>query len=126
MPPPAEKQEDVEMEKSDQQVSKIDGGEGDGQEESMEELQVKLAKLKEVISFLFRRPPALLTVPGSQAASLGISEMDRSYGPYRGYARQPRRGRGRGRGITSEPLGNRPRKLLVKGVPAESMEVAHN
>ena len=39
------------MEKADQQVSKIDGGEGDAQEESMEELQAKLAKLKEVISF---------------------------------------------------------------------------
>ena len=50
--PPAEKQEDVEMEKVDQESSKKEGGDGDGQEESTEELQAKLAKLKEeVIAF---------------------------------------------------------------------------
>ena len=136
-PPPAEKQEDVEMEKADQHVSKIIGGDGDGQEESTEELQAKLAKLKEeVISFfLFRRCSLLLTITGSQAASLGIPETDQSYGPYGGYTR-PWRGRGRGRGghfrarggppRASMKLDNRPRKLLVKGVPAESVEVAQN
>ena len=52
--PPVEKQEDVEMEKVDQEVGKKDGVEGDGQEESTEELQAKLAKLKEeVIVVLF-------------------------------------------------------------------------
>ena len=47
--PPAQKQEDVEMEKADQEAVKQDGGEGDGHEESTEELQAKLAKLKEEV-----------------------------------------------------------------------------
>ena len=57
--PPAEKQEDVEMEKGegDHEAHKKDGGEGDGHEESTEELQAKLAKLKEeVVMFLFGTP----------------------------------------------------------------------
>jgi len=52
-PPPTEKQEDVEMEKADQETSKKDGREGDGQEESTEELQAKLAKLKEEVTAFF-------------------------------------------------------------------------
>ncbi|KAF9651404.1 hypothetical protein BDM02DRAFT_3091413 [Thelephora ganbajun] len=115
--PSTEKQEDVEMEKGDQETNKKEGGEGDGQEESTEELQAKLAKLKE------------------EAASLGIPEADQSYSLYGGYTR-PWRGRGRGRGghfrarggppRASMKLDNRPRKLLVKGVPEESVEVAEN
>ena len=44
--PPAEKQEDVDMEKTDHDTNKKDG---DGHEESTEELQAKLAKLKEEV-----------------------------------------------------------------------------
>ena len=135
-PTPVESHEDVEMGKADQEVSKKDGGEGEGQEESTEELQAKLAKLKEeVIVFYPVGPRSLLTVLDSQAASLGISETDQSSGPYGGYTR-PWRGRGRGRGghfrarggppRASMKLDNRPRKLLVKGVPEESAEVAQN
>lgn len=43
---PVEKQEDVEMEKVDHEPKKKEGGEGGGHEESTEELQAKLAKLK--------------------------------------------------------------------------------
>lgn len=54
--PPVQKQEDVEMEKADQETVKQDGGEGQGQEESTEELQAKLAKLKEEVNvFLLRQ-----------------------------------------------------------------------
>ena len=49
---PAEKQEDVEMEKVDHDATKKHGGGGDGQEESTEELQAKLAKLREEV-FVF-------------------------------------------------------------------------
>lgn len=51
--PPVQKQEDVEMEKADQGTVKQVGGEGDGQEESTEELQAKLAKLKEEVIVLY-------------------------------------------------------------------------
>ena len=51
--PPIEKHEDVEMEKADHEAIKKNGGGGNGQEESTEELQAKLAKLKEeVIVFI--------------------------------------------------------------------------
>ncbi|KAF9243788.1 hypothetical protein BU15DRAFT_42746 [Melanogaster broomeanus] len=76
--------------------------------ESTEELQAKLAKLKE------------------EAASLGITDGDHAYG---GGSYRPYRGRGRGARSTyfrgamrggptrgSMKLDNRPRKLLVKGV----------
>jgi RNA-binding protein 26 len=43
---PAEKQEDVEMGKTDHEASKKDGGDGNVGEENTEELQAKLAKLK--------------------------------------------------------------------------------
>ena len=72
--PPAGKQEDVEMEKADQEVSKKDGEEGDGREESTEELQAKLAKLKEeVIVFTSHRSLALVDragFPGSKSRYL--------------------------------------------------------
>ena len=135
--PPVEKQEDVEMEKADHDANKKDGGEGYGHEESTEELQAKLAKLKEevIVFFCFSGLRFLLTVLDPQAASLGISETEQPYGPYGGYTR-PWRGRGRGRGghfrarggppRASMKLDNRPRKLLVKGVPEESVEVAEN
>jgi len=115
--PLSETQEDVEMEKGDHEVNKKDGEEGDGHEESTEELRAKLAKLK------------------AEAASLGISEAEPSYGSHGGYTR-PWRGRGRGRGNhfrgrggpprASMKLDNRSRKLLVKGVPEASVEVAQN
>ena len=41
------------------------------------------------VVFLFCRPPALFTVPDSQAASLGVSETDQSSGPYGGHTRRP-------------------------------------
>ena len=134
---PPEKQEDVEMETASHEVKKKDGGEGDGHEESTEELQAKLAKLKEevIAVFIFFGLQFLLTALDLQAASLGIPETDQSYGPYGGYTR-PWRGRGRGRAghfrgrggppRASMKLDNRPRKLLVKGVPEESVEVAQN
>lgn len=115
--PSTDKQEDVEMDKGDHEANKKDVEKGDGHGESTEELQAKLAKLKE------------------EAASLGISETEQVYSPYSGYTR-PWRGRGRGRGSyfrgrggpprASMKLDNRPRKLLVKGVPEESVEVAQN
>ena len=43
---PAEKQEDVEMEKVDHGTNQKDSGDGIGEEENTEELQAKLAKLK--------------------------------------------------------------------------------
>ena len=133
--PPVEKQEDVEMAKGDQEASKKE--EGEGHEESTEELQAKLARLKEeVIVFDDSSTPSHpLTVLVFQAASLGISEADQSYSSYGGYTR-PWRGRGRGRAghfrgrggppRASMKLDNRPRKLLVKGVPEESVEIAQN
>jgi RNA-binding protein 26 len=132
--PPVEKQEDVEM--GDRETNKKDGGEGEGNEESTEELQAKLAKLKEevIMSVIICLRPTL-TVLAFQAASLGIPEAEQSYGTYGGYTR-PWRGRGRGRGghfrarggppRASMKLDNRPRKLLVKGVPEEAAEVAQN
>lgn len=55
---PAEKQEDVEMVKGDQEVSKKTGGDGNGDEENTEELQAKLAKLKAEVIVV------ILLVPG--------------------------------------------------------------
>ena len=52
---PVEKQEDVEMDKGEREANKKSGEEGDGNEESTEELRAKLAKLKaEVIGFVTR------------------------------------------------------------------------
>jgi RNA-binding protein 26 len=51
--PPAEKQEDVDMETVDHDANKKDSGEGDGREESTEELRAKLAKLKEEVLVFF-------------------------------------------------------------------------
>ena len=71
--PPAEKQEDVEMEVGDHKAVKKDGGEGDGHEESTEELRVKLAKLKAEAIYLYQSVfDFLLTspIPGSKSRDL--------------------------------------------------------
>ncbi|KIJ68757.1 hypothetical protein HYDPIDRAFT_107002 [Hydnomerulius pinastri MD-312] len=83
--------------------------------ESTEDLQTKLAKLKE------------------EAASLGIQEATEQ--PYSGGPYRPYRGRGRGARSTffrgamrggpprvNMKLDNRPRKLLVKGVRADAIQ----
>lgn len=53
--PSTEKQEDVEMENGDRGANQKDLEKGDGHEESTEELQAKLAKLKEEVLCVFFR-----------------------------------------------------------------------
>ncbi|KAI0082217.1 hypothetical protein K474DRAFT_1634213 [Panus rudis PR-1116 ss-1] len=85
-------------------------------EESTEELQARLAKLKE------------------EAASLGLSDIAATHDSYYGSSYRPYRGRGRGargyyRGAmrggpprANLTLDNRPKKLLVKGVNSEQIQ----
>jgi len=73
--PPVQKQEDVEMEKADQGAVKQDGGEGDGQEESTEALQAKLAKLKEeVIALSLRQSLVFVDGVGSCRQQVSVSQ----------------------------------------------------
>ena len=51
--PPVEKQEDIEMDKGDHEANGKRGDEGGGHDESTEELQAKLAKLKAEVIFTF-------------------------------------------------------------------------
>ncbi|KAH9921931.1 uncharacterized protein BXZ73DRAFT_39181 [Epithele typhae] len=93
----------------------------EGEEESTEELKAKLEKLK------------------AEAASLGIPVSEPAAAPYGGTSYRPYRGRGRGargsyyRGAirggpprTSMKLDNRPKKLLVKGAPVESLQAVRD
>ncbi|KAH9853210.1 hypothetical protein C2E23DRAFT_778151 [Lenzites betulinus] len=90
---------------------------GEGEEESTEELKAKLEKLK------------------AEAASLGITEASEApaypsstYRPYRGRARGRSffRGAMRGGPPRSMKLDLRPKKLLVKGAPAESLQAVRD
>ncbi|KAI0824150.1 hypothetical protein BC628DRAFT_1323183 [Trametes gibbosa] len=90
---------------------------GEGEEETTEELKAKLEKLK------------------AEAASLGISETSEAptyptstYRPYRGRARGRSffRGAMRGGPPRSMKLDLRPKKLLVRGAPAESLQAVRD
>lgn len=108
--PQASDHEQREMERLDKELELHSAASGP---ESTEELQAKLAKLKE------------------EAASLGITEP--SYGPYRPYRGRGRGGRGfhRGAGRGGPPRGsmkldNRPRRLLIKAVSDDAVPAIRN
>ncbi|KAI0670098.1 hypothetical protein C8Q78DRAFT_167784 [Trametes maxima] len=115
--PRADDQERMERERLDKELElhhATTGGEGE--EESTEELKAKLEKLK------------------AEAASLGITDVSEAPA-YPGTTYRPYRGRGRGRsfyrgamrgGPRSMKLDLRPKKLLVKGAPTESLQAVRD
>ncbi|TBU35050.1 hypothetical protein BD311DRAFT_681408 [Dichomitus squalens] len=118
--PRTEDQERAERERLDKELE-LQRAEGDGEEESTEELKAKLEKLK------------------AEAASLGIPVTTDTSSSYGSSTYRPYRGRGRGgprsfyRGATrggppraSMKLDNRPKKLLVKGASAESLQAVRD
>ncbi|KAI0336015.1 hypothetical protein GY45DRAFT_572451 [Cubamyces sp. BRFM 1775] len=116
--PRTEEHERMERERLDKELEMHHAVTGaEGEEESTEELKAKLEKLK------------------AEAASLGITETSEtpaypstSYRPYRGRARGRAffRGAMRGGPPRSMKLDLRPKKLLVKGAPAESLQAVRD
>ncbi|KAI0757205.1 hypothetical protein C8Q80DRAFT_1092235 [Daedaleopsis nitida] len=115
--PRTEDHERMERERLDKELEMR--GTPDGEEETTEQLQAKLEKLK------------------AEAASLGIPVA--SEAPHGGSTYRPYRGRGRGarggfyRGAmrggpprASMKLDNRPKKLVVKGASAESLQAVRD
>ncbi|KAI0639206.1 hypothetical protein C8Q77DRAFT_46053 [Trametes polyzona] len=117
--PRTEDQERMERERLDKELElhHATTTTAEGEEESTEELKAKLEKLK------------------AEAASLGITETaeqpaypSSTYRPYRGRARGRAffRGAMRGGPPRSMKLDLRPKKLLVKGAPAESLQAVRD
>ncbi|OSD06024.1 hypothetical protein PYCCODRAFT_1070348 [Trametes coccinea BRFM310] len=117
--PRTEDQERMERERLDKELELHHvSTNAEGEEESTEELKAKLEKLK------------------AEAASLGITEASEQPA-YPSTTYRPYRGRGRGRGYFrgamrggpprgSMKLDLRPKKLLVKGAPAESLQAVRD
>ncbi|KAI0361838.1 hypothetical protein OH77DRAFT_466862 [Trametes cingulata] len=115
--PRTEDQERMERERLDKELEIHHATTAEGEEESTEELKAKLEKLK------------------AEAASLGITETTEppaypssTYRPYRGRARGRAffRGAMRGGPPRSMKLDLRPKKLLVKGAPSESLQAVRD
>ena len=143
VPPRGEDQERAEHERLDKELE-LQRAEGDGEEESTEELKAKLEKLKAEVRHLrfvsIIHWISLTNFDASlQAASLGIPVTSDASPSYGSTTYRPYRGRGRGgprsfyRGAmrggpprASMKLDNRPKKLLVKGASAESLQAVRD